>query len=121
MTEQKRANLQRRFDKANARTKRIVDEYCNYVNGKKFHVIPDNSPFFVVKIDECIRDTQFLTSRASRCGGGHDTFYVKTYDSGFGYTEWREITDREWRKIERLECAILDAWDAENELYDALH
>ena len=113
MTEKQRANLQRRFDKANARTKRTVDEYRNYINGKKFRLIPENTATAIV-IDECVCDTQFLTFWENQ------TFYVKTYDNGYGYTEWREITAREWRKINRLELAILDAWDAENELYYAL-
>lgn len=125
MTVKQKEALQRRFDKAHARTARFVDAYKKLVNGKYYYA-PINHPRGLITIDECTNEFQFLSHIADVADWRDNhhyrrPLYVKTYDNGFGYTKWREMTPAEWRRVDAAEMKILDAWEAENDLYDVLN
>lgn len=120
MTVKQKEALRRRFDKAHARTARLVDAYRKLINGKYYYA-PINHPRGLITIDECTNEFHFLSHVATPFPGARRPLYVKTYDNGFGYTKWREMTPAEWQRVDAAEMKILDAWEAENDLYDVLN
>lgn len=69
MTVKQKEALQRRFDKAHARTAQLVDAYKKLVNGK-YYLCPVDDARLVITIDECTNEFQFLSHRMI----DHDTW-----------------------------------------------
>lgn len=117
MTIKQKEALQRRFDKAHARTARLVDAYKKLVNGK-YYLCPVDDARLVITINECTNEFHFLSHRMiGHTTWSHRPLFVKA-NTVFG---WREMTPAEWQRVDAAEMKILDAWEAENDLYDVLN
>lgn len=100
------ATLQRRFDKARARSHKLEVRYAAMTgmlyldprfwdcNPKEFGSEPDSEYDFVAHY-------------------GRENLFVKTADNGYGCREYRTISAREFERLDRLEVQLLGAWEKE--------
>lgn len=103
------AKLRRQLKKAIARVTRVTEIYRVAVS-KLYLYTWKISPKFVPFIVD--NERQFVTEKFRI-----EDLYIKTFDSGFGHTEYRSISRREWEHLSNLENAILDAWDKHHEIH----
>lgn len=105
-TEQAIASLQRRLDKAAAHSKAIATRYTAITSG--VYLDPrfwDSSKPVSTELPEIEYD--FVSHY------GRENLFVKTFDSGFGYCEYRTISKRTFARLEQLEIQLLNAWEKE--------
>lgn len=108
-TEKAIASLQRRLDAAVNRSNAIAARYLKVVS--KIYLDPrfwNSTKPVATTLPESEYD--FVT-RYDR-----ENLFRNTYDSGFGYREYRTISKSTFARLERLEVRLLNAWEVEQNI-----
>lgn len=105
-TESAIASLQRRLDKATARSNAIAAQYAAITSRTYFNPrFWDSSKPVSTELPEIEFD--FVSQY------GRENLFIKTRDNGFGYCEYRTISKRTFARLEWLENQLLNAWEKE--------